>query len=187
MKEVYLIRHGRTRENETGILIGQRDPSLSSQGRAQVQALQSIIPAPDVVFSSDLRRASETANLIFPTREVRYLPQLRERSFGSLESQSRSHTRDIHIHHITRSLERQYGIESNTSLTTRIRQALQIIQNTSAKKIVVVGHGAFFRSMIEYLIPDGIPSTTLKNGQYHHLTFGDAGQLIHAHLNQSWI
>lgn len=151
-----------------------------------MQALQSIIPVPDVVFSSDLRRASETANLLFSTHEIRYLPQLRERSFGSLEGQTRSRIRDIRIHQITRSLEHQYGIESTTSLTTRIRQVLQIIQNTSAIKIVVVGHGAFFRSMIEYLLPDHSPSTTLKNGQYHHLTFGDTGQLIHAHLNQSW-
>ena len=187
MKEVYLIRHGRTRENELGILIGQRDPPLSVQGQEQVQALKSIIPVPDVVFSSDLRRASETANLLFPTHEIRYLPQLRERSFGSLEGQSRSHTRDIRIHQLTRSLEHQYGIESTTSLTTRIRQVLQIIQTTSAKRIVVVGHGAFFRSMIEHLLPDHTPSTTLKNGQYHHLTFEDAGQLIHVHLNQSWI
>jgi broad specificity phosphatase PhoE len=187
VKEVYLIRHGQTRENELGILIGQSDPSLSAQGREQVQALQSIIPVPDVVFSSDLRRASETARLLFPTHEISYLQQLRERSFGSLEGQSRSHTRDIRIHQITTSLEHQYGIESTTSLTTRICQVLHIIQTTSAKKIVVVGHGAFFRLMIEYLLPDQTPSITLKNGQYHHLTFGKAGQLIHAQLNQSWI
>jgi broad specificity phosphatase PhoE len=187
VKEVFLIRHGQTHENESGILIGQRDPSLSARGREQVQALRSIVPIPDVVFSSDLRRASETANLLFPTYKIKYLPQLRERSFGSLEGRARSHTRDICIHQTTRSIEHHYGIESATSLTSRICQVLQIIQITSAKKIVVVGHGTFFRSMIEYLLPDHIPSTTLKNGQYHHLTFGDTGQLIHVHLNQSWI
>lgn len=187
MKEVFLIRHGQTRENESGILIGQRDPSLSARGREQVQALRSLIPVPDVVFSSDLRRASETANLLFPTHKIRYLSQLRERSFGSLEGTSQSLTRDIRIHQTTRSIENHYGIESTASLTTRIHQVLQIIQTTSAKSIAVVGHGAFFRLMIEHLLPDHSPSTTLKNGQYHHLTMGDTGHLIHATLNRSWI
>lgn len=187
VKEIYFIRHGQTRENELGILIGQSDPPLSPKGREQVQALQSSIPAPDVVLSSDLRRASETASLLFPSHDIKYLSQLRERCFGSLEGKSQRHIRNLHIHRITESDENQFGIESSAAFTMRIHRALQIIQTISAQKIIVVGHGAFFRSMIEHLIPDCSPSITLKNGQYHHLTFGPSGQVIHANLNQSWI
>ncbi len=187
MKEVFLIRHGQTRENELGILIGQRDPPLSPKGRKHVEALQSIIPVPDVVLSSDLRRASETASLLFPSHEIKYLPQLRERSFGSFEGKSQNLMQSIRVHQTTASIENHFGIESSLSVTTRIRHVLQIIQTIPAQKITVVGHGAFFRSMIEHLLPDRTPSTTLKNGQYHHLTFGDTGQVIHAELNQNWI
>ena len=69
VKEVYLIRHGRTRENELGILIGQSDPSLSAQGREQVQALRSIIPVPDVVSQ---------AIYVVPRRQpVSYFPPMK--------------------------------------------------------------------------------------------------------------
>lgn len=187
MKEVFLIRHGQTRENELGIIIGQRDPPLSPKGRENVQALRPLIPFPDVVFSSDLRRASETASLLFPSHEVKHLPQLRERHFGSLEGKSRNLLQNIRLHQTTASNENHMDIEPSTSIAKRIHHVLITIQSTPARKIIMVGHGAFFRSMIAYLLPDLTPSQTLKNGQYHRLTFGDRGQVIHAKLNQSWI
>lgn len=187
MKEVFFIRHGQTRENEVGIVIGQRDPPLSPKGRENVQALRPFVPFPDEVFSSDLRRASETARLLFPSHDVKYLPQLRERYFGSLEGESRNLLQNIRLHQSNASTENHLGIESSASITKRIRQVLQTIQTTPARKIIVVGHGAFFRSMIAHLLPSNTSSKTLKNGQYHHLTFGDRGQVINAKLNKSWI
>lgn len=186
MKEVFFIRHGQTRENELGIVIGQRDPPLSSTGRENVKALQPLIPIPDVVLSSDLQRAAETACLLFPSHEITYLPQLRERHFGSLEGKSRNLLKNMRVHQANTSNNRDLDVESSSSVTKRIRDILHIIQTLNACKIMVVGHGAFFRLMIAYLLPDHTPSQTLKNGQYHHLAFGDAGQIVQAKLNQSW-
>jgi broad specificity phosphatase PhoE len=187
VKEVFFIRHGQTRENELGIVIGQRDPPLSPKGRENIQALRPLVPFPDVVLSSDLRRASETASLLFPSHEVKYLPQLRERYFGILEGKSRNLLQNIRLHQATTSNENHLGIESSVSIAKRMHKVLLTIQTTPARKIIVIGHGAFFRSMIAHLLPDLTPSQTLKNGQYHRLTFGDRGQIIHAKLNQSWI
>ncbi len=58
---ILVVRHGRTAANAGGLLLGRHDPSLDEQGRAQARALAAAIVAPDLVLSSPLARARETA------------------------------------------------------------------------------------------------------------------------------
>lgn len=75
MSSLYLIRHG---EPEiTGVISGQTDPVLSSEGHRQAANLR--IHAM-TVYSSPLRRAWETALYLHPSPIV--LPELAEISYG---------------------------------------------------------------------------------------------------------
>lgn len=58
---LYLVRHGRTESNASGLLLGRADPPLDDVGRAQAATLASIVADPARVVSSPLRRATETA------------------------------------------------------------------------------------------------------------------------------
>ncbi len=66
MTQLILIRHGQTQWNHEGRWQGQADPSLNAFGRAQAQrtALELRSAGLNRLYSSDLRRALETATII---------------------------------------------------------------------------------------------------------------------------
>jgi broad specificity phosphatase PhoE len=81
-----LIRHGQTEWNATGRWQGQADPPLNDLGRAQArQTAQELISHDiDVLISSDLARARETAEIIGVAigLPVQLEPRLREINLG---------------------------------------------------------------------------------------------------------
>ncbi len=61
MSELVIVRHGQTDANARGLLLGRLDVALDEVGRGQAQALAAALPTPDLVVSSPLARARETA------------------------------------------------------------------------------------------------------------------------------
>jgi broad specificity phosphatase PhoE len=59
---LYLVRHGRTAANASGLLQGRLDPPLDAIGRHQAAAIAALIGSVDSVISSSLVRAQETAS-----------------------------------------------------------------------------------------------------------------------------
>lgn len=87
----FVARHGETDWNADGIVIGQADPCLNARGREQAGLLARFFEDKAVggIWSSDLRRARETAEII--GSRLGHSPEmftaLREASFGTLEGQ----------------------------------------------------------------------------------------------------
>ena len=85
MVRVWLVRHGETRWNTERRLQGISDIELSDRGREQAEQLRLRLGGRsfDAVWSSDLLRAVETAEIIFggPRIDAR----LRELDFGDLD------------------------------------------------------------------------------------------------------
>jgi len=82
-----LARHGETDWNRDGRWQGRSDTRLNDRGREQAQALADQLDVVDVVYSSDLARARETAEIVAGRLglDVRIDPRLRERGFGAWE------------------------------------------------------------------------------------------------------
>jgi len=83
-----LARHGETDWNRDGRWQGHSNTSLNARGREQAHALaDELTEEIDVVYSSDLARARETAEIVAGRLglDVRLDPRLRERGFGSWE------------------------------------------------------------------------------------------------------
>jgi broad specificity phosphatase PhoE len=85
LKDVYILRHGKTLDNVKGILMGSNDPPLIPEAEAEIVAMRSFVIQPDLVFSRDLRRARDTARLLFPHHEVTALPFFREWNRGAFQ------------------------------------------------------------------------------------------------------
>jgi len=88
MTTVLLVRHGETDWNRDGRWQGGSDTSLNDVGREQARALAHQLDG-DIaaVYSSDLARARETAEIVAVELglQVRVDTRLRERGFGSWE------------------------------------------------------------------------------------------------------
>jgi len=83
---VILVRHGRSTWNEERRWQGQADPPLSDAGKAQARRVAERLRSEPIaaIYSSDLRRALETAQIIggFLKLEPRPEPRLREIDLG---------------------------------------------------------------------------------------------------------
>ena len=87
MTTLLLVRHGETDWNRTGRWQGHSNTPLNELGRQQARELAESLGGVDVVYSSDLDRARETAEILAERlgADVQFDPRLRERSFGAWE------------------------------------------------------------------------------------------------------
>ena len=97
---LYLLRHGAIDWPEAGCFIGQTDAPLSTEGRLQAKYWRKELRklAFTAVWSSDLRRAAETAEIIFAGRraDLQTCRQLREIQLGEWEGMPRVRVREHH-------------------------------------------------------------------------------------------
>ncbi len=87
MTTLLLVRHGVTDWNLAGRWQGHSDTPLNERGREQARELAKQLDGVDVVYSSDLERARETAEILAEElgAEVHLDRRLRERGFGAWE------------------------------------------------------------------------------------------------------
>ena len=89
MTTLLLVRHGETDWNADGRLQGQTDRPLSEVGRRQARRLADELAEEklEAIYSSDLSRARETAEIVGARLGLPVLldPDLREKDWGSWE------------------------------------------------------------------------------------------------------
>lgn len=97
-----LVRHGETDWNRTGRCQGVADIELNNNGRKQVRELAESLKNLDIaaVYSSDLRRALETARVIARHHSISVSidEDLREMNQGELEGLMFSEIRERYVH-----------------------------------------------------------------------------------------
>jgi 2,3-bisphosphoglycerate-dependent phosphoglycerate mutase len=102
MGTLIMIRHGESEWNSKGLFTGWVDVGLSDRGRAEaLRAAEQLTHAglrPDVVHTSVLSRAIETANIALDAAGLSWLPvrrswRLNERHYGALQGKDKAQTR----------------------------------------------------------------------------------------------
>jgi len=148
-----LIRHGETTWNAERRLQGHTDIPLNTKGflqaRQMAQALKNSKVLFDVLYTSDLKRAADTANAIVELFGVEAIVDsaLRERHFGALQGLTIQEAPllqpAIWQAHVTRDLDHELeGGESIQQFALRVQTALDKIQEQhSGKTILLVSHG----------------------------------------------
>lgn len=86
---LYLIRHGETDKNKDKLLQGQSDSELNEYGRELARKTSEGLKdvAFDYIFTSPLKRAKETAQIVMAKRKIPFYEEIRiqEISFGDYE------------------------------------------------------------------------------------------------------
>jgi alpha-ribazole phosphatase len=161
---VYLIRHA---EPElTGVLLGRSDVSL------RPAAIPPCMLDLKTLFSSPLRRARETAALLFPDRPVIVLEELAERSYGEWERVAWDEVK-ARWPEIAAGAERDWlGTtppkgESWPELLARARRVWREIRGASSP-VAVVAHGGL-NSALAHVI-DGRDPTKIQQSYLEVLT-----------------
>ncbi len=161
MKHLVVVRHGETEWNHDNRVQGSMDVPLSPRGRGQTLALARSLSRlgkiVDKVFTSDLTRARETAEILaarlgWPTPVVD--PHLREMDCGQWEGRSIDDLREREPEGWRRWMDdpafRVPGGESILDVKARVRTFLtrRGEELGAAERVVVVAHGLFNRMLL---------------------------------------
>jgi 2,3-bisphosphoglycerate-dependent phosphoglycerate mutase len=103
MSTLIMIRHGESEWNGKGLFTGWVDARLSERGKTEAaRAGEQLTEAglrPDVVHTSVLSRAIQTANIALDAADLGWLPvhrswRLNERHYGALQGKDKAQTRE---------------------------------------------------------------------------------------------
>ncbi len=88
--KIHLIRHGLTEANLKQQYIGSTDIPLAAVGLTELQRLkcENDYPRVDKVYSSPLLRCKQTANVLYPSKDIKVIDNLREIDFGEFEGKT---------------------------------------------------------------------------------------------------
>ncbi|MDC2864976.1 histidine phosphatase family protein [Bacillus sp. BP-3] len=156
MTKIGIIRHGSTPWNKEGRAQGSSNISLDQAGIADAYKLAERLHKEnwDFIYSSDLLRAKQTAEIIgekLPTIPLYLEARLREAGGGQIEGTTEEE-RILKWGKNWRELDLE--IESANSVITR---GLSVIEEISSKhdnkNILIVSHGAFIKHLLKELVP----------------------------------
>jgi broad specificity phosphatase PhoE len=157
---LWLIRHGESTWNASGRVQGQDDSaSLTKVGQRQARKLASALGTLPIgaVFSSDLRRAQETALRLADVLSVpvQLDARLRERSFGACEGSPHSvltpELSGIANGTIVDTRARPLGGESIDDVSRRTASFISDIRCSAIESdIAVVAHGGSIRMLVAH-------------------------------------
>ena len=132
-----LVRHGETPPNRQGVLLGRADPALTDVGHEQARRLATMLPAPDLVVSSPLRRARDTAAAF--GRPVQLDERWIELDYGELDGQpSSAVSDDVWTRWRADASFTPPGGESLETLSVRIDAACEALSAAATMSTVVV-------------------------------------------------
>jgi probable phosphoglycerate mutase len=146
--KLILTRHGETEENKKHIIQGHLPGTLSFDGIEQGRKLAERLKDEniDAIFSSDLKRASDTARMIakfHPGVEVVYTEKLREGDAGSFTGQS---SREVDWSN------RPADAETTEQMQKRASDFLEeVFKQYPDKTVLFVGHNGINKSFITYI------------------------------------
>lgn len=164
--EIVYEVHATSVHNERGVGTGWLDGELSERGRHEAEELGRRRRADGVaaVFTSDLGRAVETAEIAFGGSDIPIHrdPRLRECNYGELNGQPLSRFEGEPLHRID---EPYPGGESYRQVVQRVRAFLEdLTPELDGMRIVVISH-ASPRWALEHLL-EGTPLEELVAAPY---------------------
>ncbi|WP_077367612.1 histidine phosphatase family protein [Anaerosalibacter sp. Marseille-P3206] len=181
MQKIYLVRHGQSEWNYQRKVQGQQDILLTELGKIQAKKLGSRLKNEeiDLIYSSDLKRAYETATIIGNEldKKVNKLECFREIAFGKWEGKTIEYLNETSEkeHDIWLRQPHKFNMEGAETLYQLQKRAMlgvnKVIDENPNKNILIVSHGATLKTIILGLLDIDIK-------YYNKLTLGNVSLSI---------
>lgn len=195
--QLILVRHGRTAFNAEGRYQGSIDTDLDDTGLAQAAGLHAALPPDiDVLLSSPLRRARQTAEAIAVARALPLglAAEFRERGAGVLEGLTLPEVQVRHPDLWARRVLRQWqegppGGESIRDVFHRVGRGLDALRRAHAGRcVVLVAHGFVSKAIRATVLgrTDDFFSWQLGNCEHVRLELGPGALPDPDRLGQGW-
>lgn len=181
---LYIVRHGESESNRMRVMGGHTDADLTDIGRIEAETRSKDFRTIhfDAVYSSDLARAQQTAEIITMERNlaIKTREALRERNFGIYDGKSYEHYHESiadslkQFQKLTDEQKRLYrhhpSIETDDEITHRFITVLrEIAVAHPGQHVLVASHGSIMTAFLVHLDNHSFPAGTpniFKNTGY---------------------
>lgn len=161
--KIHIIRHGQTMANHKQLYCGQTDLPLWENGIKQIKDFteQDIYPQNiNLLFTSDLLRTKETAQLIYGSAHLEAIPELAEFDFGIFEMKSHEDLKGCTDYQ--RWITDDSGLiscpngENKQQFIKRVLAGYTLLLEKSmvAESTLLVSHGGVIATIMDYLFPN---------------------------------
>lgn len=165
--KLFVIRHGQVPSNIEGIVSGWNDEKLTDKGILQANQIRDKLKNIqfDVVYSSPVTRAQQTANIVAPQNKILYDARLAERDPGTLLGQSRKNIDN----NSWNSLAIERTPEGAETLASGLKRVKDILDEMEVKyknqTVLIVTHN--FISKCIWILKNNIQNSELINSFFH--------------------
>lgn len=184
---LFCVRHGESVYNAQGRIQGHSDVPLSDLGRRQAGAVSEALrrEAIEVIYSSPLRRALETAEPIARALKIplRIEPRLIEIDVGVFQDRTAEELRVEKPEALARwrSGDPDYSIpggESRRAVARRGEEAFRAIHQSGFGRVLITAHGGVIVATVKSLlgIPLEDPPYALENASITRLEWDESRQ-----------
>ena len=175
--KLYFVRHGETDMNARNMFYGWYDADINAKGISQAEELREAFRDIhiDKIYSSDLKRALHTAQIIADGRPVEIVPDLREMAYGIWENRTWESMTESDRELLKKwrydwlNLEIPEG-ETFMGFYDRVTKGLdKIVKENKGKHVLVVSHNGALSAMHCHLTgagPKGFWNFNSKQGHY---------------------
>ena len=172
---IHFIRHGAIDETLSGKYIGTTDVPLSDKGKMDLKKLdyEYRYPGTQVVFTSPLKRCTETCRILYPEQNPLSIANLSECNFGEWEGKTAEELKsdpDFEKWLAGDNSVKPPRGESNADFTRRIcrmfESVVEGLMKTGTTESVIVTHcGVIMTLLAVYGLPQAKPfEWTMDNG-----------------------
>lgn len=166
MRKIYLIRHGQTNANVEKRYCGQTDVELNYKGIRDTASLAKILKnaSIDSIVSSDLKRTTQTANIInqYHNLQIEFMSEFREINFGKFENLTFEQIGEIYPKEKEKMIEEKTNYnflegESLVELHNRVTKAFyKLVKDKPNENILIVSHGGVIRMILTEILSGDI-------------------------------
>lgn len=167
--KLYVIRHGETLSNLSGIVSGRSDEGLTEKGIRQAEILNQKIADTkfDAVFVSPMKRTIETADIIVPEYQYIIDDRIAERDLGTLRNRTIDELWQIPLWNSITEKRTEEGAETFGAGLERVEDFLSDLkkQYGDNAKILLITHSFISRCL--WAIDQGLKED-LDYTKFHH-------------------
>ena len=161
--KLYVVRHGESENNLNKCWTGWMDVNLTEKGYEDAKCAGAIIENVkfDKVYSSDLKRAVDTAKTALPGYEIEKTSLIREINVGKCAGKTfaecnEKYEKEMEISRQTGGYD-SLGGESKEEFTYRLKKFMDIVAASGHENVAAFAHGGVLRNILNIVLQTGLP------------------------------